>query len=123
MAWQFEFNQPKARAFAQCRTVLEDNGYDIEVYAPESYFIVTTERSDHHLLQKFDYALVLVFNDRLDIYITASKYVYKRGSQLALLGREMLNQEAADRLPYRLQRKIIEPLQLSLQEYQILPVQ
>ncbi len=115
MAWEFDYPGTKAATLVACKQILEELGYEIDVYAPESNLIVTTQQPIKYFLQRYDYSLVLGIEDRLKIFVTAQKYVYKRGSQLSLFGSTMIENEQEDKLPFKLQNEILNPIRGKLQ--------
>ncbi len=116
MAWTYDFSGTPSATLITCKEVLEDLGYELDVYAPESNLLVTVSRPAKYYFQRFDYTLVINVTDRVYIYATAEKYVFKRGSQWAVLGKEMLAVEAQDKLPVKLQNRIIAPVHIGLKQ-------
>ena len=116
MAWEFEYPGTKSATLNSCKQVLEDLGYEIEIYAPESNLVVTTAKPVKYYLRRYDYSLVLGISDRLKVYVTAQEYVYKRGSQLSLFGKTMLDSDVKDKLPFGLQTTIINPIRGEFQQ-------
>jgi len=119
MAWKYDYPGSKSETLDICKTVLEDLGYSIDIYAPESQFLVTDTRAARYFIRQYQYSVIIGVADQVNIYLTASKDIFKRSSQVSLFGSTMLNSEAEDKLPKNLQDKIIFPINARLKLFAI----
>jgi len=119
MAWKYDYPGSKSETLDICKTVLEDLGYSIDIYAPESQFLVTDTRAARYFIRQYQYSVIIGVADQVNIYLTASKDIFKRSSQVSLFGSTMLNSEAEDKLPKFLQDKIIFPINARLKLFAI----
>ncbi len=115
MAWEFEYDQPTDQILEECKNLLENTGYEIEVYAPESNIVVSEVSEIKYLLRRYDYQVIIMVSDRIQVFLSATKFVYKRGSELSLFGKQMVDYDVEDRLPLKAQEKIMQPLNVELQ--------
>ncbi|MFH1851489.1 MAG: hypothetical protein ABIA75_04025 [Candidatus Neomarinimicrobiota bacterium] len=111
MAWKFDYPGYQAAALTTTKQVLEDLGYQIDVYAPESNLIATGLQSAKYSLRRYDYVLIVRVADRIEVFISAQQFIYKRGSELSLFGKSMVDTDVQDRLPLALQGRIMEPVE------------
>ena len=119
MAWKYDYPGSKSETLDICKTTLEELGYSIDIYAPESQFLVTEARAARYFMRQYQYSVIIGVTDEVNIYLTASKDIFKRSSQVSLFGSTMLNSEAEDKLPKKLQDKIIFPINAQLKSFAI----
>ncbi len=111
MVRYFHFEGEKRIALEKTRDVLESLGYNVDVFAPESDFMVTKASRLKRDLRRYDYALAVYITDMIQIHIIAEKYVFKRGSEASFGGGEVLTEkQTSDRLPYEIQQKVFWPI-------------
>lgn len=111
MVRYFHFEGEKKTALEETKDVLESLGYDVDVFAPESDFLVTKASQLKRDIRRFDYSLAVYITDMIQIHIIAEKYVFKRGSESSLGGgKEITEKQASDRLPYEIQQKVFWPI-------------
>jgi len=111
MVRYFYYNTSQNSAFEHTKRVLENLGYDIELFTNESYTITTKISPIKKDIRRYDYSLAIIVEDQVQVYIIAQKYIYKRGSETNLGGeKELTEADAVDWLPYSLQQKIFWPL-------------
>jgi hypothetical protein len=107
----FHFDGEKRFALDETRNVLESLGYDVDVFAPESDFLVTKVTQLKRDIRRYDYALAVYVSDMIQIHIIAEKYVFKRASESSLGGGEGITEkQTSDRLPYEIQQKVFLPI-------------
>jgi hypothetical protein len=112
----FSYEGSPEEALQTCKQTLEAMGYRIDFYAPESYLLVTTPQPVARDIRRYDYALAVYVEDYIHVHIIAQKYVFKRGSETSIGGKELVATETSDRLPYSLQQKIFFPLIAAFEE-------
>ncbi len=106
------------------RKVLENLGYDIEFYTKESYLIKTTVAPIKKDLRRYDYAIAVIVEDHVQVYIIAQKQVFKRGSETTIGGGKSITEaDAVDWLPYSIQQKIFLPLIEEFSKYGLKEIQ
>ena len=106
------------------RKVLENLGYDIEFYTKESYLIKTTVAPVKKDLRRYDYAIAVIVEDYVQVYIIAQKQVFKRGSETTIGGDKSITEaDAVDWLPYSIQQKIFWPLIEEFSKYGLKEIQ
>lgn len=117
MVRYFHFEGEKSAALDETRNVLESLGYDMDVFAPESNFLVTKPSQLKRDIRRYDYALAVYVSDMIQIHIIAEKYVFKRGSESSLGGgKGITEKQTSDRLPYEIQQKVFWPVISGLKE-------
>lgn len=121
MTWEFDFDGSQVQTLEKCKAVLEQAGYEIYVYAPESNLVATEVAVAKYYLRRYDYQVIVLVTDRIQVFLSATKFVYKRSSEWSLFGKEMLDYDVEDRLPVRVQEKILEPLGRQLKQMGYLP--
>jgi len=106
----FTYEGSPEEALKSCKQTLEAMGYSIDFYAPESFLLITTPQPVARDIRRYDYALAVYVEDYIHVHIIARKYIFKRGSETSIGGKELVATETSDRLPYSLQQKIFFPL-------------
>ena len=111
MVRHFQFAGEKRIVLDETKDVLESLGYDVDVYAPESNFLVTKASQLKRDIRRYDYALAVYITDMVQIHIIAEKYVFKRASEASLGGgKGITEKQTSDRLPYEIQQKVFWPI-------------
>ena len=106
------------------RKVLENLGYDIEFYTKESYLIKTTVAPVKNNLRRYDYAIAVIVEDHVQVYIIAQKQIFKRGSETTIGGGKSITEaDIVDWLPYSIQQKIFWPLIEEFSKYGLKEIQ
>lgn len=106
------------------RKVLENLDYNIEFYTKESYLIKTTVAPVKKDLRRYDYAIAVIVEDHVQVYIIAQKQVFKRGSESSIGGGKSITEaDAVDWLPYSIQQKIFWPLIEEFSKYGLKEIQ
>ena len=115
MVRSFRYNSSQLKAMEISRKVLENLGYDIEFYTKESYLIKTTVAPVKKNLRRYDYAIAVIVEDHVQVYIIAQKQIFKRGSETTIGGGKSITEaDIVDWLPYSIQQKIFWP---SIEEF------
>ena len=124
MVRSFRYNSSQLKAMEISRKVLENLGYDIEFYTKESYLIKTTVAPIKKDLRRYDYAIAVIVEDYVQVYIIAQKQVFKRGSETTIGGDKSITEaDAVDWLPYSIQQKIFWPLIEEFSKYGLKEIQ
>ena len=124
MVRSFRYNSSQLKAMEISRKVLENLGYDIEFYTKESYLIKTTVAPVKKDLRRYDYAIAVIVEDYVQVYIIAQKQVFKRGSETTIGGDKSITEaDAVDWLPYSIQQKIFWPLIEEFSKYGLKEIQ
>lgn len=111
MVRYFSFEKNKVEALQETKEILESLNYNIDVFAPESYFLVTQTTQLRKDIRRYEYALAVYITDQIQVHIVAERLVYKRGSEASLGGgKELIERQPSDRLPYQVQQKIFWPI-------------
>jgi len=117
MVKEFNYNIPQKDVLVLCSEIFQDLEYELDIYAPESNFLMTKQKRLKGTLRRYDYALAVYITDYIEVYIIAERHVFKRGSELSIGGRELVQKQVEDRMPAALQKKIFLPLQKAFQKY------
>lgn len=123
MVRQFEYNMPKDELLAQCRAVLESLDYEIDIYAPESYALITKSIQFRRILRRYNYVIYVQVTDKVDVYIAAERSIFNRGSESSLGGTGIIIQQPENALPVRLQNRIFSPIEYGLSRKNIKRIQ
>jgi hypothetical protein len=111
MVRYFNFDGEKSPALKETKQILESLGYSVDVFAPESNFLVTKATQLKRDIRRYDYSLAVYITDMIQIHIIAEKYVFKRSSESSLGGGEDITEkQISDRLPYEIQQKVFGPI-------------
>lgn len=124
MVRSFRYNMSQIKAMETSKKVLENLGYNIDLYTKESFFITTKSSPIKKDLRRYDYALAVIVQDHVQVFIIAEKYIFKRGSDVSIGGsKEITEVDAVDWLPYSIQQKIFWPLIDEFSKYGLKEIQ
>ena len=124
MVRSFRYNSSQLKAMEISRKVLENLGYAIEFYTKESYLIKTTVAPVKKKLRRYDYAIAVIVEDHVQVYIIAQKQIFKRGSETTIGGGKSITEaDIVDWLPYSIQQKIFWPLIEEFSKYGLKEIQ
>ena len=124
MVRSFRYNSSQLNAMEISRKALENLGYDIEFYTKESYLIKTTVAPVKKNLRRYDYAIAVIVEDHVQVYIIAQKQIFKRGSETTIGGGKSITEaDIVDWLPYSIQQKIFWPLIEEFSKYGLKEIQ
>lgn len=111
MVRYFSFDKDRTEALKETRDILKSLDYTIDIYAPESHFLVTGTTHLRRDIRRYEYALAIYVTDQIQVHIIAEKLVYKRGSEASFGGgKDLIERQPSDRLPYEVQQKIYWPI-------------
>jgi hypothetical protein len=85
-------------------------GYKIDLSAPEGYFFLTKSQPVEKDIRKYNYRIAVVVEDRVEVVIVANRQIFKRDSEASIGGRDLIQTQTSDKLPYSLQRSIFYPI-------------
>ena len=107
MVIHFNYNGEKSKVMNDIRKLLLDNGYIIDEYAPTEGFLFTDYK--YHNWGTGERLLSLIVNIDDKITVTAKGKV---AIPVAGIGNmeEILRIKSVDKLPYRVQKKILFPI-------------
>ncbi len=107
---EFSYEIPKDEVLDRCKSILISLNYDIDLYAPESALLVTQKKRLKHSFRRYDYAVVVIVSDRIEVFLSVEKWVFNRGSELSTSGERMYRVQREDILPEKLQNQVFQPI-------------
>ena len=106
----FNYECAQKEALELAKNSLLDLGYKIDLMAPEGYFMVTKMQGVKKDIRQYDFRIAVLVEDRVEVIIVAQRKVFKRDSEASIGGKDMIQTEVSDKLPYSLQRSIFYPI-------------
>ena len=106
----FNYECAQEEALELAKNSLLDLGYKIDLMAPEGYFMVTKMQGVKKDIRQYDFRIAVLVEDRVEVIIVAQRKVFKRDSETSIGGKDLIQTEISDKLPYRLQRSIFYPI-------------
>ena len=100
-----------------CKTILEELEYEIDIYAPESYILTTKPTRLRKVLRKYHYIIYVQVSDRINIHISAERSIFNRGSESSIGGSSVIIKQTETYLPLSIQKKIFDPINNKLINY------
>lgn len=116
MVRTYDYGSPKGKVLNEMRSILISLGYEIDIYAPETYALSTKSMRLKRTLRKYDYVLFVKISDRVEVHVAAKRSIFRRGSASNLGKYEQIIQQTEDRLPFGLQQKIYKPIKAELKK-------
>ena len=110
MIRNFNYQCAQEEALSLAKNSLLDLGYKIDLVAPEGYFMLTKMQSVKKDIRQYDFRIAVLVEDRVEVIIVAQRKVFKRDSEASIGGKDLIQNEVADKLPYSLQRSIFYPI-------------
>ncbi len=110
MVRYYDYYLPKDIVLNECRKILLSLDYDIDIYAPESFALTTKSIRIRRTLRKYDYVVFIQVADKIEVHISASRSIFRRGSESNVGKYDLIIQQTEDRIPLSLQRKIYDPI-------------
>ena len=111
-----EYYQPKDKILSQCREILLSLDYEIDMFSTESYSLTTKSMRVRKTLRRYDYVLFVQITDKVEVYISAKRSIFRRGSESNIGKYDIILEQTEDRLPIEIQRKIFKPIQNEFQK-------
>lgn len=106
----YTYDGTPVEAAVQCRTVLEELNYKIEIYDPVGGIIVTEPFKYRADLRQFNYRVAVQIQDVVEIYLVVRKAVFNRSSDWSIGGKELIDEQVSDSMPYRIQKRIFSEI-------------
>ena len=113
----YDYSINKYETLEICKTILEELEYEIDIYAPESYILTTKPTRLRKVLRKYNYIIYVQVSDRINIHISAERSIFNRGSESSIGGSSMTIKQTETYLPLSIQKKIIDPINNKLINY------
>lgn len=112
--FDYEYQTVPDSAFAVVVSTLDSLGYTYDIYTPESRFLTTNYRPTPTGFWQVDTRLIVQVDDVVRIIVAGRGYQYQRGSESSIGGGSQAAAETLDRLPYRVQQTVWQPLDRAL---------
>ena len=106
----FNYQCPQEEALELAKNSLLDLGYKIDLVAPEGFFMLTKFQGVKKDIRQYDFRIAVLVEDRVEVIIVAQRKVFKRDSEASIGGKDLIQTEVSDKLPYSLQRSIFYPI-------------
>ena len=106
----FDYSIPQDEVLSRCEDALEELGYEIDVYSPIDYHLVTNEKMVKIWFRRVYYILHLKVEDRISVYIYSEIRTFKRASEIGLMAGDLTKLEASENLSLRFQNEILDPI-------------
>ena len=106
----FNYHCPQKEALELAKDSLLNLGYKIDLVAPEGFFMLTKIQGVKKDIRQYDFRLAVLVEDRVEVIIVAQRKVFKRDSEASIGGKDFIQTEISDKLPYSLQRSIFYPI-------------
>ncbi|MFQ6611543.1 MAG: hypothetical protein ACE5D2_00385 [Fidelibacterota bacterium] len=107
---EFNYQIPKDQVLDKCKQDLLRLGYEIDIYAPETGLLVTKKKKLKRSFRRFDYLVVVIVTDKIEVFLGVEKWVFKRGSEVSTSGKSLYQTQSEDVLPVKLRKKIFQPI-------------
>ncbi len=113
----YDYSINKYETLEICKTILEELEYEIDIYAPESYTLTTKPTRLRKVLRKYHYIIYVQVSDRINIHISAERSIFNRGSESSIGGSSITIKQTETYLPLSIQKKIFDPINNKLINY------
>ena len=113
----YDYSIKKYETLEICKTILEELEYEIDIYAPESYILTTKPIRLRKVLRKYHYIIYVQVSDRINIHISAERSIFNRGSESSIGGSSVIIKQTETYLPLSIQKKIFDPINNKLINY------
>jgi len=113
----YDYSINKYETLEICKTILEELEYEIDIYAPESYILTTKPTRLRKVLRKYNYIIYVQVSDRINIHISAERSIFNRGSESSIGGSSITIKQTETYLPLSMQKKIFDPINNKLINY------
>ena len=113
----YDYSVKKYEALEICKGILEELEYEIDIYAPESHILTTKPTQLRRVIRKYDYIIYIKVSDRINIHISAERSIFNRGSESSIGGSSMTIKQTETYLPLSIQKKIFDPINNKLINY------
>jgi len=106
----YSYDGSSIEAGKVCYQILEGLDYTIDIYDPEGGIIITTPLNFRADIRQFDYSVIVRIQDVIEVYLVVKKSIFKRSSDLSIGGKDLVDQQVSDSMPFRMQKKIFTEL-------------
>ena len=106
----FDYEYTQKEALVVAKDSLLDLGYKIDLSAPEGYLFLTKPQPVEKDIRKYSYRIAVIVEDRVEVFIVAQRQIFKRDSEASIGGKDLIQNQISDKLPYSLQRSIFYPI-------------
>ena len=106
----FDYEYTQKEALVVAKDSLLDLGYKIDLSAPEGYLFLTKPQPVEKDIRKYSYRIAVIVEDRVEVVIVAQRQIFKRDSEASIGGKDLIQNQISDKLPYSLQRSIFYPI-------------
>ena len=106
----FDYEYTQKEALVLAKDSLLDLGYKIDLSAPEGYLFLTKPQPVEKDIRKYSYRIAVIVEDRVEVVIVAQRQIFKRDSEASIGGKDLIQNQISDKLPYSLQRSIFYPI-------------
>ena len=106
----FNYECVQEEALELAKNSFLDLGYRSDLMAPEGNFMVTKMQGVKKDIRQYAFRIAVLVEDRVEVIIVAQRKVFKRDSEASIGGKDLIQTEISDRLPYSLQRSIFYPI-------------
>ncbi len=106
----YDYDIPQDEVLLQCQKALTELGYEIELYAPLDYHLVTRTATAKKLLRKVHYVVYVKVQDRITVYVYAEARTFKRASEMGIRVGELTELGTTRNLGVHFQAEIFDPI-------------
>ena len=106
----FDYNLERSVVLLDCRNILNELEYEIDIFSPESFALSTKSIRIRNALRRYDYVLFFKISDYIEIHLAAKKNIFNRGSESNLGSGGFILKQPESFMPLSLQKKIYQPL-------------
>ena len=110
----YDYQGNKLETLEICKNILQELEYEIDIYAPETFMIITKLIRVKRALRKYDYIVYIKISDRINIHVAAERNIFNRGSESTLGGSSIVIKQTETYLPTAIQKKIFDPIHNNL---------
>lgn len=112
----YQYNVTPVEAAKICKDLLVKLDYKIELYDPVGGLVITEPVRFKKDIRQYEYAVVVRIQDVAEIYLVARRKIFKRSSDWSLGGQDLVEKQASDSMPYRIQKGIFLKIGMELQK-------
>ena len=116
MVREYQYSTPKSDVLEQCRKILNQLDYEIDIYGPESHMLVTKPVKLKRAFMRYDYVVYVQITDRVEVHIAAERSIFSRSSESSVGASGFIEIQSEPNMPYSLQKKIFVPIHNALKQ-------
>jgi len=110
----YDYQGNKLETLEICKDILQGLEYEIDIYAPETFMIITKLIPVRRALRKYDYIVYIKISDRINIHVAAERNIFNRGSETTIGSTSIVIKQTETYLPTAIQKKIFDPIHSNL---------